>query len=95
MDFTFTQHALSRAIDMALDSDEITLCLRSPEVATPDRKGEEIGCVYYVRDRITCVVDFETKEVVTIVWRRDDMIHKGYGPRTERFDRERVVHNDQ
>jgi hypothetical protein len=84
MEFTFTQHALSRAIDMALDTDEITLCLRSPEMTTPDDKG---ACVYYVRDRITCVVDFKVKEVVTIVWRRDDMIHKGFGPRTARFNR--------
>lgn len=93
MEFSFSQHALSRAIDMALDMDEIILCLNSPESTTPDRMGEETGCVYYARDRITCVVDFKVKHVVTIVWKRGDRLRKGYGPQTVRFNREEEIHH--
>lgn len=84
MEFTFSQHALSRCIDMALDVDEIVMCLNAPERTVPDKFK---ACVYYVRGDIACVVDFKDKHVVTVVWRRDDRIDES-APQTERFNRE-------
>lgn len=84
MEFTFSQHALSRCVDMALDVDDIILCLNAPEMTIADKF--DAGCIYYTRDRITRVVKFEEKHVITVVWRRDDRI-KDSAPKTERFKR--------
>lgn len=90
--FTLTFHAASRAIDMFLSPDDIMLCLTAPEHTVPDPKSADNGsqCVYYVRGEIACVVDFTTtpKTVVTIVWRRDDVVTHGFARNTQRFVRD-------
>lgn len=64
--FTLTPHAVERALDMALDPEEIRLCLTHPEYIRPSVKYP--GRLNYRRGRITCGIEDRSKRVITIVW---------------------------
>jgi hypothetical protein len=65
----FTQHALDRALDMALGSDEIRLLLSSPNVRQPSGKGYPEGYEIWSNGRIATVVVPDERVVVTFLWR--------------------------
>lgn len=91
-DFTFSHHALSRALDMNLGADELRQCLESPTVVA-DYSARGDKCKSYFGERITCVVS-EAGVVVTVVWRtaeswQQDIETCGYGGR--RFNQEEWI----
>lgn len=51
--FTLSQHALARAVDMALEPDFINSLMAHPEVVRADRPNDD--CLYVVKDGITAV----------------------------------------
>lgn len=65
-DFRLSQHAIERALDMALDPQEIRECLLRPRDTAPS--ASHPGHQNYRLGRITCGVDPTTNTVVTIVW---------------------------
>jgi hypothetical protein len=83
-EFTASRHALSRALDMALDADEIALCLESPQRIL--RSGVKEDCIVYIRDRLAIPVNEETNVIVTFLWNRYDPATGKYEPRFERGD---------
>lgn len=68
-DFSFSRHALERALDMDVPGSELRACLEKPWMVRSS--GRDDGRNLYFGDRITCVVS-ETGEVVTVVWRTAD-----------------------
>lgn len=79
-DWTFSQHALSRAVDMALDPDEIKAALESPTRPLPSKNYE--GCHLIHTERLTFAVDLERKLVITVGWNTFD------GTRAYRYSRD-------
>lgn len=67
--FSFSRHALGRALDMLLDPNEIRKCLTRPEHVAPCHAYTEMDLYY--RDRLTISVARETGVVTTILWRTD------------------------
>lgn len=65
----FTQHALARALDMAVDADDIKRVLTNPEVKQPSGKGYPDGYSIWASGRIALVVVPADQVVVTILWR--------------------------
>jgi hypothetical protein len=65
----FTQHALDRALDMALESTEIRDILREPHVRQPSGANYPDGYEVWARDRIAVVVVPDENTVVTFLWR--------------------------
>lgn len=68
--WNFTQHAIDRALDMAVDPDDIRRVLVNPEVRQvtyhPDHPEESF---VWSAGRIALVVQPESKTVVTVLWR--------------------------
>lgn len=78
LDWAWTHHALSRAVDMAVDPGDLRLTLLAPARVYPTRDGRSV----YQRGRIALVVDVPDARVVTCIWnnagnktrwRRDDL----------------------
>lgn len=65
----FTQHALDRALDMALESSWIKGVLRSPQVKQPSGANYPDGYEIWAFDRIAAVVVPDEHTVVTFLWR--------------------------
>lgn len=65
----FTQHALDRALDMALDSHQIRSVLSDPQVKQPSGKDYPEGYEIWSHTRIAVVVVPDEKVVVTFLWR--------------------------
>lgn len=65
----FTQHALDRALDMALDPAEIRRVIQTPDVTQPSGKGYPDGYQLWASGRIAVVVAPEDQAVVTFLWR--------------------------
>lgn len=65
-EWTFSYHALSRAVDMALDPEELRQVIDSPVRALPH--GSRPGVHYIHGERITLTVNLETREVITVQW---------------------------
>ncbi len=68
----FTQHAVDRALDMALDPGQIALALRSPLVKQPQGKDYPEGYEIWAHQRFAVVVVPEERVVVTFLWRGVD-----------------------
>lgn len=67
--WTFSQHALERALDMALDAEVIREVLLTPKVKQPNGTGYGDGCEVWAGERIALVVHPADRVVVTILWR--------------------------
>lgn len=65
----FTQHALDRALDMALDPHLIRQVLARPEVKQPSGPGYPSHYRVWASGRIALVVAPEERVVVTCLWR--------------------------
>lgn len=65
----FTQHALDRALDMALDPPLIRSVLSNPEVQQPGGAGYPKRYAIWSAGRIALVVVPEERVVVTCLWR--------------------------
>jgi hypothetical protein len=65
----FTHHALARALDMALDPDDIRAVLSGPHVAQPGGPDYPDGYEIWATNRIALVVRPEEHVVVTCLWR--------------------------
>jgi hypothetical protein len=65
----FTQHALSRALDMALDSAKIRALLDKPDVVQPSGSGYPPEYRIWANDRFAAVVVPGERVVVTFLWR--------------------------
>ncbi|WP_146132516.1 hypothetical protein [Streptomyces solincola] len=66
--WTIRWHALQRALDMAVEGEEIRLCLTEPKLISdsPERYPKE--CKIYERGRIAIAVNEETREAITVLW---------------------------
>lgn len=65
----FTQHALGRALDMALDTTEIQDLLGEPHVKQPSGANYPDGYEIWARDRVAMVVVPAERVIVTFLWR--------------------------
>lgn len=66
-EWTFTHHALSRAVDMALDADELRAALAADVRPLPSPK-QYPGRHMIHTDRIILCVDLERRIVHTVIW---------------------------
>jgi hypothetical protein len=68
--WTFTRHALERAVDMALDPDELRKVIERPTRPLPsfNYPGEHL----IFGERIVLCVNLEKRIVITIVWNTSD-----------------------
>lgn len=69
--YRFTHHAAERALDMALDPDELLSVLRKPRKFS-DSKAHP-GRSYWSRGRVTLGVEYDRRDpevvaVVTVLW---------------------------
>lgn len=64
----FTQHALSRALDMALDPADIARVLSNPQIKRPGGRGYPDHYATWAAGRIAAIVVPETWVVVTVLW---------------------------
>lgn len=78
----FTYHALRRAVDMALDAEEIRAVLASPTRTTYSRKYK--NCWVLSNGHIALAVDPTDKVVITVLW---DTYSAEAGTLTWRFER--------
>lgn len=76
--WTFTKHAIERALEMALDAEEIRAALESPDRVRPSRKYE--GCHNVFTKRLLIATKQAEKVVITIGWNTAD----GHGIRRYR-----------
>lgn len=69
-EWTFSRHATDRALDMALDADELRLALTHPDYTrdAPLTKPEYEGCKIHIRGRLSVVVNPALKRVITVIW---------------------------
>lgn len=67
-EWQFTKHALIRAVDMAVDADDIKLCLHEPQVVTTVDAYPD--CVLYLRERLALAVNEEDRIVITVLWNK-------------------------
>ena len=72
--FTFSKHAIERALDMAVDPAVIRECLLRPEVIKKSTRYPQCD-LYMLRD-ITCSVARDCNLVATIMWRTDEAWRK-------------------
>lgn len=68
-EWRFTQHALDRALDMALDPHQISAVLDAPEVTQPSGPGYPDHQALWAAGKIALVVEPEERVVVTCLWR--------------------------
>lgn len=64
--FIMSNHALERAVDMAVEGDEIRDCMERPRQVHPAGADAD----YYTRGRITLVVSRSAGVVKTVLWAR-------------------------
>ena len=64
--FTLSAHAIERALDMALDGDEIRRAVETPSEVRPDPRG---GVECRTAGRIVVVFNPAARVVVTVYWR--------------------------
>ena len=79
-EWTFTPHSVDRALDMALDAEELRLALTRPEYIrpSPPTRPRYSHCKMHIRGRLALAVDPTTKTVITIMWYEQ---HKSGDPR--------------
>lgn len=65
----FTQHALDRALDMALEASWIHGVLRDPQVKQPSGANYPEGYEIWAHGRIAAVVVPDERVIVTFLWR--------------------------
>ena len=87
MNYTFTNHAIDRMLDMDVDPAEVRKCLESPRYTRASNRGD--GRRLYFSDRITAIVQEDNNTVVTVVWRTEtqwerDLSKGEYGGRQKR-----------
>lgn len=70
----FTEHALGRALDMALDTEEIRSVLASPQVKQPSGRDYPDGYEVWARGRIAVVIVPADHTIVTFLWRGLDYV---------------------
>lgn len=63
--WSFSIHAMERALDMALDGEEIKAALTRPDVVNP---GTHPHQRFHLRGRISLLLDMDNKRIVTILW---------------------------
>lgn len=78
----FTYHALRRAVDMALDAEEIRAVLTAPRRTTYSRKYKT--CWVLSNGHIAIAVNPDEKVVITVLW---DTYDADAGTLTSRFQR--------
>ncbi|MFD4474600.1 hypothetical protein ACFWPU_00585 [Streptomyces sp. NPDC058471] len=69
MDWSFSEHALGRALDMALDPEDIRQVLTHPDVKQPSGPGYPDHCQVWASNRIALVVSPDEQVVITCLWR--------------------------
>ncbi|MFH8626214.1 hypothetical protein ACH4A8_30765 [Streptomyces vietnamensis] len=69
-ELSFSSHAVQRALDMALDADELRLTLTRPEHVRPSpmTRPEYAGQKIHIRGRVAAAVNPTTKTVITVMW---------------------------
>jgi hypothetical protein len=77
--WTFTKHAIERAMEMCLDGDEIREALTNPPLVVASRKYH--GCHNIVTKRLMIATSQPEKVVITIGWNSSD------GQRIVRYSR--------
>lgn len=82
MDWTFSRHALTRAVEMALDADEIRAALENPTRPIPSM-GYPGASLLHTK-RLVLAVYLEKRFVITIGWNTFD------GQRWHRYDRDDI-----
>lgn len=65
-EWTFTQHALSRAVDMAIDPEELREAIERPVRALPSTHYP--GCHLIHTERLALAVNLIEKVVITVLW---------------------------
>lgn len=65
----FTQHALDRALDMALESSWISEVLSNPQVKQPSGPKYPPNYEIWAHDRIAAVIVPDEHVIVTFLWR--------------------------
>jgi hypothetical protein len=79
-EWTFSRHALERAVDMAIDPEELREAIERPTRPLPSVKYP--GCHLLHTERIVLCVNLKERVVITVVWNTFD------GQRNVRFDRD-------
>lgn len=69
-EWKFSSHAVDRALDMALDADELRLALTRPDYVrpSPPTRPEYVGMKIHIRGRLAVAVNPSTKTVITVMW---------------------------
>lgn len=81
-DWKFTNHALRRAVDMAIDPDELRSVLTVPKTTTHSRKYN--GCWLLKNGHICIAVNPDERVVITVLWDTYDADIGGLECRFER-----------
>lgn len=69
--FRFGEHAAKRAVDMALDAEEVLSVLRKPRTVNPHKHRDDAS--YWSRGRVSLVVAYDDLDpdvilVLTVLW---------------------------
>ena len=67
--WTLSDHAVARALDMAVDAAAIRRVLESPEVKQPSTPGYGADAEIWTSGKIACVVHPVDRVVITVLWR--------------------------
>jgi hypothetical protein len=67
--FTFSHHALQRALDMQVDGDTLRKVLTRPHYIIKCRDNARYD--YFSRGDVTCMVDSLSGLVITVLWRTE------------------------
>jgi hypothetical protein len=63
-----TQHAIDRALDMAVEGDAIRTVLTDPEGTKPGRVEKYPDAELWWNGRVTLAVNPKQKKVITVLW---------------------------
>lgn len=91
MEWTFSQHALERAVDMALDPEEIKGALEKPTRPMPSRKYPGRHLIF--SERLVFAVNLQDRVVITIGWNTFDGINTPRYTRSVEEDLDRIRDN--
>jgi hypothetical protein len=81
-DWTWTHHALQRAVEMALDAEELRRALEQRTRPLPSRRYP--GCHLIYTARIVLAVNLDDRAVITVLW------NTWNGNDYRRFDRDDI-----
>lgn len=67
--WTVSMHAVERALDMAVEADELRACILTPDYTRPSPPPYDKGSHrLHIRGRLAVAVDGANKRVITVMW---------------------------